>query len=123
MSLQFDPQVGSIELANALAFKYPLEPDLESQIRRALVDYWTSEYTSSTSGQLLQPSPTTTSVETKILTSRWEITTGDPSDRKRKRARYNDAKGKKVAEVRKHGACAFHRKRKSKVSLRISQIN
>jgi hypothetical protein len=43
LSFQFNPPVGSLELANALAFKYPLEPDLESQLRRALLDHLGSE--------------------------------------------------------------------------------
>ena len=43
LSLQFDPPVGSIELANALSLSFPLEASLSDQIRCALLLYIEAE--------------------------------------------------------------------------------
>jgi len=115
LSLQFNPPVGSLQLANALAFKYPLELDLESQIRRALMDYWESECNmSSTTGKRdpdMYPPKIATANDNERPANQWKITTRNP-ERKRKRSTFTNAKRKKVANVRKLGACDYHRKKK-----------
>jgi hypothetical protein len=118
LSLQFNPPVGSVELANALALKYPLEQNLESQLRRALMDHLGSEPSiSPTTGQPPSgmSSPKAFDDDEKTPADSWRITTGNPAVLKRKRSTFDRAKRKKVAEVRKRGACEVHRRKKTEV--------
>jgi hypothetical protein len=126
LSFQFNPPVGSLELANALAFKYPLEPDLESQLRRALLDhlgseniiYSTAEQSPSEQRHLdiltLKATPANDVRDTAKKKKR-EITTGNPALSKRKRSTFTNAKRRKVSEVRKRGACEYNRTKKLEV--------
>lgn len=125
LSFQFDPPVGSLELANALAIKYPLELGLESQLRRALLDHLESDHsTSPTSGQLtsMYPPPESASNDQTIPARPWRITTGNPAGSKRKRSTYTRTKRKKVAEVRRLGACPEHRKKKTEVRQFLHKV-
>jgi hypothetical protein len=124
LSFQFNPPVGSLELANALAFKYPLEPDLESQLRRALFDHLgsgnirssTAEQSTSEQRHLDISTPKVTPTnDIKKKAKKWEITTGNPALSKRKRSTFSNAKRRKVSEVRQRGACEYHRTKKLEV--------
>lgn len=137
LSLQFDPPVGSIELANALSLSFPLEASLSDQMRCALLLYIEaesispaasihssrqqnaeimSESTRNSFSSVIEP---TTSIlipanPTTPAPSR-DITTGEPSQKKRKKAKYEAFKRRKVAAMRKLGACPFHRAKKTEV--------
>jgi len=126
LSFQFNPPVGSLELANALAFKYPLEPDLESQLRRALLDhlgseniiYSTAEQSTSEQRHLdILTVKATPANDVRKTAKKWEITTGNPALSKRKRSTFTNAKRRKVSEVRKRGACEYHRTKKLEVRI------
>ncbi|KAE9376362.1 hypothetical protein N431DRAFT_554813 [Stipitochalara longipes BDJ] len=126
LSFQFNPPVGSVELANALAFKYPLEPNLETQLRRALLDRLESEnIISSTIEQrhLGNYTPKATSTnDGRAPTKNWKITTGNPALHKKKRSPYTNDKRKKVSEVRKRGACENHRTKKLETTTGTPQL-
>lgn len=115
-TLQFSPAIGSVELANALSYKYPLEPDLESKLRRAILDYVREENTAnsiSAQSSNIVVVPTQTSPgrpKSTVFTTTWSITTGISPRRKRKK--FDPETRKKVAEVRKRGACKNCRRRK-----------
>jgi hypothetical protein len=121
LSFQFNPPIGSLELANALALKYPLELGLESQLHRALLDHLESEHNiSPTIGQLSgMYSPQASAANHRKAPTAWRITTGNPTEFKRKRSTFTHLKRKKVAEVRKRGACEHHRRKKIEVSSSI----
>ncbi|CZR57662.1 uncharacterized protein PAC_07551 [Phialocephala subalpina] len=106
LSLQFDPPIGSLELANALSYRYPMEQNLESKMRRAILDHLDTEHqpnpelspgatsadpTSSTSAGIR-----TGSMDSNANTT-WNIATGKPLEKKRKKSAYSETKRKKVA--------------------------
>ncbi|KAE8448209.1 hypothetical protein EG329_009639 [Mollisiaceae sp. DMI_Dod_QoI] len=123
LALRFNPAIGSLELANALSYKYPMEPDIEHKIRRAILDHIKDE--NAEASNLLARSFSagfTTMVfdSTRIpptqqhLNRNWSVATGEPTKpKKKKKSKYSATKRKKVAEVRKRGACDYHRKRKT----------
>ncbi len=134
LSLQFDPPVGSLELANALSLRFPLENSLSDQIRCALLQYIELEKTSATSlrSANMQPEENTPTFNLESIVSSvpksssssaqpvppanlWDVTTGMPKQQKRKKTKYEPTKRRKVATVRKHGACPFHRAKKIEV--------
>jgi hypothetical protein len=129
-SLQFQPPVGSRELANALSIKYPFAESLRKQIDLAILDYIASEQPFQCPKVTLcdapfenldgQPSPLETPKRDpfQLLANSLLITprsTGKPVEKVRKRSKYNSDKRRKVARVRKTGACAYHRKKKTEV--------
>lgn len=121
LSLQFDPPTGSLELANALSYKYPLEPDLKSKMQRAILDHLTGEQqsipdTSPDSMPSTFSANGTGSMDSSANTT-WDVTTGNPPQKKRKKSAYSDMKRQKVARVRKRGACPSCKRRKVEVTL------
>jgi hypothetical protein len=144
LSLQFDPPVGSRELANALSFKFPFLGSLQQQIQHALLEHIDSERPlgepasqfprknqqdlsrekRTVTDLLPTPSPAASNPsqvalghpeDYSNLTTVWNITTGEPLQRKRKKTTYDDNKRRQVAEVRRHRACPFHRTKKTAV--------
>ena len=118
LSLQFDPPVGSRELANALSLKFPLEESLRKQMQCALLEYIASESPDRepvTSDNSVHPGSFSGSSNAPGLIRVWNVITGAPSQNKRRKRAYDNDKRRKVAEVRRSGACAIHRKRKTEV--------
>jgi hypothetical protein len=130
LSLQFQPPVGSRELANALSIKYPFAESLQKQIDHAILDYIASEGSLQNLKIPLCDDPfeklddQPPSMETPkgdpppLLTDSLLITprsTGRPVEKGRKRSKFDPDKRRKVARVRKTGACAYHRKKKTEV--------
>lgn len=144
LSLQFDPPVGSRELANALSFKFPFLGSLQQQIQHALLEHIDSERPlgepasqfprkhqrdlSREERTVVDLFPTPSSAASNAsqvalghpkdysnLTTVWNITTGEPLQRKRKKTTYDDNKRRQVAEVRRRHACPFHRTKKTAV--------
>lgn len=123
LSLHFYPSISSLELANALSYKYLMEPDLEKKIRRTILDHIIKENEqqvasssssnkhSGTSSMLV----TNASHNASTKHTNWRIETGEPIEPRRKKAAYCVTKRKKIAQVRQRGACAYHRKRKQEV--------
>ncbi|KAH9222273.1 hypothetical protein DL95DRAFT_402247 [Leptodontidium sp. 2 PMI_412] len=130
LTLHFHPPRGSVALINALAIRYPLEPDLESQMRRALLEFISIE---SRSGPPSKQSPTLSPDNTDgSLNSQMSVTSPQRAfnplqtssespelanfkprqQQSGKKSRYTHEKRLKVAEVRKHGACDYHREKK-----------
>jgi hypothetical protein len=136
LSFEWVPPLGSRELANALGMKYPFEASLERQMQRAIHEFIISEERSRNNGPLNQdgtssnppPSPNRTNSTSSVAVpprhseifagsmNTWNVTTGEPVERKVRRASYDGKKRRKVAEVRRYGACDFHRKQKTEVS-------
>jgi hypothetical protein len=130
LSLQFQPPVGSRDLANALSIKYPFAESLQKQIDHAILDYIASErplqkpkiplhdgpcenlddQPSSMKTPKRDPSPLL--INSVLITPR---STGRPVGKGRKRSKFDLDKRQKVAGVRKAGACAYHRKKKTEV--------
>jgi hypothetical protein len=130
LSLQFQPPIGSRELANALSIKYPFAESLQKQIDHAILEYIASErplrkpkiplcdgpcenlddQPSSMETPKGDPSPLLTN--SVLITPR---STGKPVEKGRKRSKFDPDKRRKVAGVRKTGACAYHRKKKTEV--------
>jgi len=86
------------------------------------MDHWESEHNmSSTTGKrdadIYSPKSATAN-DSKTLARHWEITSGNLAKRKGKRSTFTNAKRKKVANVRKLGACDYHRK-KVEISLSL----
>lgn len=131
LSLQFNPPIGSLELANALSYRYPMVQDLESKMRRAILDHLNTE------NQHPEMRPGATSIDptssisagnrTSLMDSNsntsWNIVTGNPLKRKRKKSAYSDTKRKKVAGVRKRGACPSCRRRKVEVEVTPTSLS
>jgi hypothetical protein len=130
LSLQFQPPVGSTELANALSIKYPFAESLQKQIDHAILGYIASERPLQKLKipfcdelcESLDDQPS--SMETPkgdafpLLTNSSITTprsTGNPVKKGRKRSKFDPEKRRKVAGVRKTGACAYHRKKKTEV--------
>jgi len=133
LSLQFHPPVGSLELANALSLKYPMQTSLRKQIQCALIDHIDRErqlrpYAGPPGdGSALPPPPPPNSTasfgeipDPGHLTGAWNVTTGQPVRIKRRKKPYGDEKRHKVAKVRKSGACEYHRRKKTEVMMSIS---
>jgi hypothetical protein len=135
LSFEWDPPLGSRELANALGMKYPFEASLEKQMQRALLDFIESEERIKKKDRSTQddssnrpPSPSRTNSTSPVSVlpkhseifassmNTWNVTTGEPVERKVRRASYDGKKRRKVAAVRRYGACDFHRKQKTEVS-------
>jgi len=130
LSFQWDPQLGTRELANALGVKYPFEESLEKQMQCAILEFIESEKqtqkpqnrtSSSSSPPINQTTFSSASIPPKPSQSfassmtTWNITTGKPVQRKSRRTSYDGKKRRKVAAVRRYGACDFHRKQKTEV--------
>lgn len=141
LSLQFHPPVGSLELANALSLKYPTAGSLMEQILLAQVEHIRSESQSGeffsnsaksqspashadlasspflTASSALTAAPTTSngSSNSGSPTTIWNVTNGLPEQPKRRKAAYSVEKRRKVARVRKIGACEQHRRKKIEV--------
>ena len=135
-TFQFVPPHGSRELINALALTYPLEPDLENQIRRALLEFIAAEpmqeqsppmlaHRSTEDGHPLDPPDFKPSQailkQSHTSANLCEVTShcSQPVERVRRKSRYTSPKRLKVAEVRKYGACDLHRKKKSEVLMQV----
>jgi hypothetical protein len=130
LSFQWDPPLGTRELANALGVKYPFEESLEKQMQCAILEFIESEKqtrkrqnrtSSSSSPPINRTNLSSASTQPKppesfanSLTT-WNITTGEPVERKSRRTSYDGKKRRKVAAVRRYGACDFHRKQKTEV--------
>jgi hypothetical protein len=130
LSLQFQPPVGSRELANALSIKYPFAESLQKQIDHAILDYIASEQAlqnpkiplcdrpfenlddqpPSIETPIREPSPL--QKNSLLITPH---STGKSAKKGRKRSKFDPDKRRKVARVRKTGACAYHRKKKTEV--------
>ena len=130
LSLQFNPPVGSRELANALSIKYPFAESLQKQIDHAILDYIASEPLTENPDFLLldksfknlkykasslerhspYPSPPLENFRPATPGS-----TGKHVEKRRRRSKFDPEKRRKVAGVRKIGACAYHRKKKTEV--------
>jgi len=135
LSFEWEPPLGSKALANALGMKYPFEESLEKQMRRAILEFIESEERSKkkdnqsrgTSNPPPSPSHTDSTSPVSVRPKRsesfarsmntWNVTTGEPVERKVRRASYDSKKRRKVAKVRQYGACDFHRKQKTEVSI------
>jgi hypothetical protein len=130
LSLQFQPPVGSRELANALSIKYPFAESLQKQFDHAILDYIASEQsihnppTSLCDTHLENLDGQRSSMETPIrgqspLPTNSSLntprSTGNPVEKRRKRSKFDPDKRRKVAGVRKTGACAYHRRKKTEV--------
>jgi len=130
LSFQWDPPLGTRELANSLGVKYPFEESLEKQMQCAILEFIESENQTRqppnrTSSSLFPPmnrtSPGSTSISSKPFENfansmtTWNVVTGKLVERKSRRASYDGKKRRKVAAVRRHGACDFHRKQKTEV--------
>ncbi|KAH7369640.1 hypothetical protein BKA65DRAFT_2884 [Rhexocercosporidium sp. MPI-PUGE-AT-0058] len=130
-SLQFDPPAGSIELANALSLRFPLEASLEDQMRRAILLFHDSDQLNPKSLQLgyVQysmavpvlaesssspnlPDSTIASEAPSYSTTPQKIISGKSAEPKRRKMRYDTSKRTKVAAVRKRDACPFHKAKK-----------
>jgi hypothetical protein len=108
-----------------------MEANIENMMRLAIIDYINQEdqislsqsstnYQTSDDGFGLMQHAflASTSISTSIQDSKdWHFITGRPSEQKRKKASYDESKRKKVAEVRKRGACKVCRRRKVEVCL------
>jgi hypothetical protein len=130
LSLQFQPPVGSRELANALGIKYPFVESLQKQINYAILDYIASERPLENPNippcdapfedlndqpsplEIPKPDPSPLLINSLLDTLR---STGKPVEKGRKRSKFDPVKRRKVAGVRKTGACAYHRKKKTEV--------
>lgn len=130
LSFQWDPPLGTRELANSLGVKYPFEESLEKQMQCAILEFIESEdqarkpqnrALSGSSPSMNRTSLSSTSIQSKRVEklansmTTWNVTTGKPVERKSRRASYDGKKRRKVAAVRRHGACDFHRKQKTEV--------
>lgn len=134
LSFRWDPPLGTRELANALGVKYPFEESLEKQMQCAILEFIESEkeagkhhndalttpsppiYQTNSSSFSIQPTPSEAFAGS--LTT-WNVATGEPVERKSRRTSYDNKKRRKVATVRKLGACDYHRKQKTEVSKSI----
>jgi len=138
-TLRWDPPPNSKELAIALSYHFPLEPDLESKMRAAMVKFLSDRQPSSTSKgeahRYLTPeddemapvsSKPKRATKTKLLSPRqnqlkmvaWGPGNGPNGGfdkREVKRRRYQTEEGAKVARNRGY-ACERHRRQKLKVS-------
>ena len=117
------PLMAQWQLINALAIRHPLKPNMESQMRRALLDFIATEsQTQLASGQSPPPpsvgnyaiSSTPTPPRRHSRSQIPELTITHQRQAKGK-SRYTVKKRRKVAEVRKRGACEYHRKKKLEV--------
>ncbi|KAH7383014.1 hypothetical protein BKA64DRAFT_647153 [Cadophora sp. MPI-SDFR-AT-0126] len=122
-TFHFDPPHGSVALINALAIRYPLEPNLESQMRRALLEFIATE---SQDEPISRESPPPTSYDSGGTSSSpilptppfRELKSDSPElpkprqQQTRRKSQYTVKKRQKVAEVRKRGACEYHREKK-----------
>jgi hypothetical protein len=128
LSLQFHPPVGSLELANALSLKYPMQASLQKQMQCALIDhiYWERQFGSfadppDDSSPMPPKNPSTSRASFGELGDpgnsvlAWSVTTGRPATAKRRKMTYDEDKRHKVAKVRQNGACGFHRRKKTEV--------
>ncbi|KAG4433187.1 hypothetical protein IFR05_011322 [Cadophora sp. M221] len=140
LTLHFHPPHGSLALINALAIKYPLEPDLESQMRRALLEFITIESQSEPSSRqspTLSPDdndgslndhmsitpPQRTSNLPQTSSESPELSICKPRQQQAgRKSRYTPKKRRKVAEVRKHGACDYHREKKLECNCLFQRI-
>ncbi|KAH7369638.1 hypothetical protein BKA65DRAFT_2865 [Rhexocercosporidium sp. MPI-PUGE-AT-0058] len=135
LTLRFHPPHGSLALINALAIRYPLEPNLESQMRRALLEFISVE----TLNRPASKEPHRFSHDDNPILSNGDVTvapeplhtsSGNPelpnSKPRRQQAgrksRYTPKKRRKVAEVRKLGACDYHREKKLEVYILFSFV-
>jgi len=138
-TLQWDPPTSSKELAIALSYHFPLEPDLESKMRAAMVRFLSSKNSSPTlnrdSHRYLTPeddeTPPATSPSRQLINSKvkpnmrdhLKVVAWDPGNgpkggfnkREVKRRRYQTEEGARVAKNRGY-ACERHRRQKLKVS-------
>ncbi|PVH87792.1 hypothetical protein DL98DRAFT_222272 [Cadophora sp. DSE1049] len=126
LTFHFDPPHGSVALINALAIRYPLEPDLESQMRRALLEFIATESQNHPASRQSPPPPSNdndsipgnpkdpTLPRRDSRSESPEIPIARQQQAKAK-SRYTVKKRRKVAEVRKRGACEYHRKKKLEV--------
>ena len=123
LALNFDPLHGSVELINALAVRYPLEPNLESQMRRALIEFIATEGQTELASSHSSPPASVenyavprTTIPPRRYSSSGSPELNIPHQRQAKgKSRYTVKKRRKVAEVRKRGACEYHRKKKLEV--------
>lgn len=134
-TLQWDPPVGSKELALALSYHFPLQVDLASKMQAATRRYLRQERDSKKSKSKSKsnspaeddpvardpaPNPVEEGKDSKVGTSGLQILTWDSGmkqySHKTKRRRYDKGERVKVAANRGF-ACDVHRRQKMKVCL------